>query len=123
MKRTLRKLIDQESAIIKSQMPSSASKAYQPKPPRHFFFSTYRPATPSRPNIPYRETKSPQSPAALSATSTEKPLSPMPTGNGKKEFCLDRSVMFMKRLEDDGKICHINKRDREMIEMVMLSDK
>ena len=32
-------------------------------------------------------------------------------------FHLDRSVLFMKRLEDSGKVVHMNVKDREMIQI------
>ncbi len=30
---------------------------------------------------------------------------------------MDRSVLFMKRLEDSGKVVHMNGKDREMIQI------
>ena len=44
-------------------------------------------------------------------------------GIGRKGFFLDRNVLFMKRLEDDGKICHINKKDYEMIDLIKHAEK
>ena len=64
--------------------------------------------------------KSPSSPALSEGVATHsEPYSPI----NKKEFCLDRSVMFMKRLEDEGKVCHMNKSDREMINMILLAER
>lgn len=55
---------------------------------------------------------------------SELPLSkPIKSPENKKEFHLDRSVLFMKRLEDEGGIVHMNHHDREMIDMIVAKEK
>lgn len=39
-----------------------------------------------------------------------------------KKDILDRGVLFMKRLEDDGCIVHMSVKDREMIDLFRAKD-
>ncbi len=40
----------------------------------------------------------------------------------QKKDILDRGVLFMKRLEDDGQIVHMSVKDREMIDLFTAKD-
>lgn len=95
LKKNVKLIIKEERQIIKSQLPTFASKMYQTiQSPDYFFMS----------HIPVQNVS-----ASVKIKRTIKP--PVQ----EKPQKIDRGVLFMKRLEDEGATVYMKDADRDMI--------